>query len=220
MCSTASAFTTVPAARGSWAIPSDSALRSRLLGNGLEGIQVNNASNTTIGGSAAEQANLISRNGRNGVSRHRRDAQPDRGQPDLRQHGPRHRPRQRRRHGERCGRRRCRAEQPAELPGPRRCCGWRHRHAEQHAGSRFLIQFYGNAACDASQHGEGETFLGSALVPTDANGNATIPLFAGAGRTDGDRNRHERQWRRRHLRVLRVRDRAGWHRYRRTCRSR
>ncbi len=47
-------------------------------------------------------------------------------------------------------------------------------------GSGFLIEYYGNAACDASQHGEGETFLGSALVLTDANGNATIPLFPAA----------------------------------------
>ena len=41
----------------------------------------------------------------------------------------------------------------------------------------FLIQFFGNTACDASGNGEGATFLGSTSVATDANGNATIPLF-------------------------------------------
>ena len=45
----------------------------------------------------------------------------------------------------------------------------------------YLIQFFGNAACDSSGNGEGATLLGSSSVATDANGNATIPLFAVAG---------------------------------------
>ena len=44
----------------------------------------------------------------------------------------------------------------------------------------FTIHYYGNTACDPSQNGEGETFLGSAPVNTDANGNATLPLFTAA----------------------------------------
>ena len=44
----------------------------------------------------------------------------------------------------------------------------------------FTIHYYGNTACDPSQNGEGETFLGSASVSTDANGNATLPLFTAA----------------------------------------
>ena len=42
----------------------------------------------------------------------------------------------------------------------------------------FRIEFFGNTACDASGNGEGQLFLGSSAVTTDANGNATIPLFA------------------------------------------
>ena len=48
-------------------------------------------------------------------------------------------------------------------------------------GSTFRIEFFANAACDASGNGEGATFLGASAVTTDANGNATIPLFAVAG---------------------------------------
>ena len=44
-------------------------------------------------------------------------------------------------------------------------------------GQTFTIQFFGNAACDASGNGEGQTFLGSTSVTTNATGNATIPLF-------------------------------------------
>ena len=46
--------------------------------------------------------------------------------------------------------------------------------------STFRIEFFGNLACDASGHGEGQLFLGSTAVTTDATGNATIPLFAAA----------------------------------------
>ncbi len=44
----------------------------------------------------------------------------------------------------------------------------------------FRIEFFGNAACDASGNGEGATFLGSTSVTTDAIGNAIIPLFTAA----------------------------------------
>ena len=46
------------------------------------------------------------------------------------------------------------------------------------ANGTFRIEFFGNAACDASGNGEGATFLGSASLTTAANGNATIPFFA------------------------------------------
>ena len=42
----------------------------------------------------------------------------------------------------------------------------------------FRIEFFGNTACDASGNGEGQIFLGSTSVTTDATGNAVIPLFA------------------------------------------
>ena len=43
--------------------------------------------------------------------------------------------------------------------------------------STFTIQFFGNAACDASLNGEGQTFLGAVSVTTGGTGAATIPLF-------------------------------------------
>ena len=46
--------------------------------------------------------------------------------------------------------------------------------------ARSPSSYFGNTACDPSQNGEGETFLGSASVTTDANGNATLPLFTAA----------------------------------------
>ena len=39
---------------------------------------------------------------------------------------------------------------------------------------------FGTSACDASGNGEGQTFLGTVSVTTDANGNATPPLFNAA----------------------------------------
>ena len=48
------------------------------------------------------------------------------------------------------------------------------------SNTTFRIEFFGNAACDASGNGEGQVFLGSTVVTTDGTGNATIPLFATA----------------------------------------
>jgi hypothetical protein len=39
--------------------------------------------------------------------------------------------------------------------------------------TRLRIDFYGNGACDASGHGEGETYLGTAFATTDVNGDIT-----------------------------------------------
>lgn len=64
----------------------------------------------------------------------------------------------------------------------------------------FVIEFFANPECDASGHGEGRTFLGLAVVTTDAGGNAsfratllTPPIVgqyvsATATRLDGDTN--------------------------------
>jgi CSLREA domain-containing protein len=46
--------------------------------------------------------------------------------------------------------------------------------------TQFRIEFFFNSACDSSGFGEGQFFIGSKSVTTDANGNATItfnPLF-------------------------------------------
>src|SRR5205823_12114985 len=40
--------------------------------------------------------------------------------------------------------------------------------------NNFTIEFFANAACDASGNGEGKRFLGSTTVNTNASGNATI----------------------------------------------
>jgi uncharacterized repeat protein (TIGR01451 family) len=44
--------------------------------------------------------------------------------------------------------------------------------------SLFRIEFFGSAVCDASNHGEGETFLGSVDIQTEGDGTGTIPFFA------------------------------------------
>jgi parallel beta-helix repeat protein len=49
------------------------------------------------------------------------------------------------------------------------------------ANTAFTIQFFGNAACDASGNGEGATFLGAASLATGASGFGSIPLFTVAG---------------------------------------
>jgi Calx-beta domain-containing protein len=53
------------------------------------------------------------------------------------------------------------------------------------ANSSYTLDFYSNSACDASGHGEGATFLGSAALATDANGNANfnvnLPVQVPAG---------------------------------------
>jgi hypothetical protein len=46
------------------------------------------------------------------------------------------------------------------------------------ASTAFRVEFFSNAACDPSGNGEGQTFLGSALVTTDANCNKSFgPLI-------------------------------------------
>lgn len=47
----------------------------------------------------------------------------------------------------------------------------------------YRLEFFSNPACDASGNGEGRTFLGSADVTTDANGDVSfsVPVSAGVG---------------------------------------
>jgi CSLREA domain-containing protein len=42
------------------------------------------------------------------------------------------------------------------------------------ANSAFTLEFFANAACDASGFGEGQTFIGTTTVTTDASGNASF----------------------------------------------
>ncbi len=44
------------------------------------------------------------------------------------------------------------------------------------AAQTFTLDFYGNDECDPSGNGEGQTYLGTASVTTDASGNATFEL--------------------------------------------
>gem|GEM_PF-441485 len=53
------------------------------------------------------------------------------------------------------------------------------------ASTQFNIQFFSNAACDPSGNGEGQTFIGSTVVTTDASGNATINTTLAAATTPG-----------------------------------
>ena len=73
-----------------------------------------------------------------------------------------------------------RSEQQPELPGAGGGAGGVQGTFNSTPNGTFTIHYYGNPACDPSGNGEGQTFLGSAQVTTDANGNATIPLFAAA----------------------------------------
>jgi hypothetical protein len=51
----------------------------------------------------------------------------------------------------------------------------------------YILDFYANSACDPSGYGEGESYLGSALVATDGNGdanfNVVLPVGAPVGWT-------------------------------------
>ena len=51
--------------------------------------------------------------------------------------------------------------------------------------SSFTLDFYSSSVCNASGHGEGATFIGSTVVATDANGNASfnvnLPVSLAAG---------------------------------------
>lgn len=42
------------------------------------------------------------------------------------------------------------------------------------ANTSYTLDFFANTVCDASGHGEGQTFLGSNVVATNGVGNATI----------------------------------------------
>ena len=62
----------------------------------------------------------------------------------------------------------------------------------------FVVELFGNTACDASGRGEGATFLTAVAVATDGTGNATIPFVTvAAGQvvtstaTDADNNTSE-----------------------------
>ncbi|RMG53069.1 MAG: hypothetical protein D6723_07770 [Acidobacteria bacterium] len=69
------------------------------------------------------------------------------------------------------------------------------------SNTSFVIEFFSNAACDPSNHGEGEHFLGSTTVSTDESGDAsfmvtlaeTVPTghFITATATDPDGNTSE-----------------------------
>ena len=48
-------------------------------------------------------------------------------------------------------------------------------------GTTFRVEIFGNASCDPSGNGEGQTYLGSTSVTTDGAGDATINASLGVG---------------------------------------
>ncbi len=54
------------------------------------------------------------------------------------------------------------------------------------ASTNFNVEFFSNAACDASGNGEGRTFLGALNVTTDAGGNANINTILGTPAAVGE----------------------------------
>ncbi len=65
--------------------------------------------------------------------------------------------------------------------------------------TEFRLEFFSNTACDPSDHGEGENFLGSTMVTTDGSGDASFMVslppasdqFITATATDSDGNTSE-----------------------------
>jgi CSLREA domain-containing protein len=53
------------------------------------------------------------------------------------------------------------------------------------ANTAFRIEFFSNPTCDASGHGEGQTFLGFTNVTTDGSGNATLNMTLPVATTVG-----------------------------------
>ncbi len=49
----------------------------------------------------------------------------------------------------------------------------------------YTLRFYSSPACDASNHGEGRTYLGQGTVTTDASGNAPVDLSVSTAATQG-----------------------------------
>jgi CSLREA domain-containing protein len=47
--------------------------------------------------------------------------------------------------------------------------------------SQFILEFFSNAKCHSSGYGEGEIYIGTTTVTTDANGNATFSFAANVG---------------------------------------
>ena len=72
--------------------------------------------------------------------------------------------------------------------------------------TEFTLDFYANSVADPSGYGEGERWLGSTLVTTDAGGDATFDVLLPAA-TTGRRNDHRHRHRsgRQHLGVFRGR---------------
>lgn len=54
------------------------------------------------------------------------------------------------------------------------------------ASTTFTLEFFGNSACDALDHGEGETFLGSTTVTTDGAGDASFTETLATGVSVGN----------------------------------
>jgi hypothetical protein len=53
------------------------------------------------------------------------------------------------------------------------------------ASSEFILDFYASPACDPSGNGEGEDFLGSESVTTDANGDVAFTASLTGSLQDG-----------------------------------
>ena len=54
------------------------------------------------------------------------------------------------------------------------------------ANTTFTLDFYASAAADPSGFGEGARYLGSAVVTTDAGGNASFEVTLAAATTPGE----------------------------------
>jgi hypothetical protein len=150
------------------------------LGNVVDGITINNAPNTTIGGTQAGAGNLIAGNDRNGVTvqgtfavgvgilNNRIHSNAALGI-DLAANGVTPND---------AGDADTGANNLQNFPVLTGVAGGVEGTLNSTANSSFTIQFFGNAACDPSGNGEGQTLLGQTTVTANAGGTASIPMFA------------------------------------------
>ena len=156
------------------------------LGNGGDGVTIAlSASSNAIGGTFAGFANTIANNGGRGVAVEsgtanaiRRNSITDNAGLDR---SPPGRP-----DGERPGRRRHRSESAQNFPvvsatGSSLVNGTLHAAAS----TAYTIEFFASAACDASNFGEGASFIGDLSVTTDSTGTTTFAFTPSAAIPSG-----------------------------------
>jgi uncharacterized repeat protein (TIGR01451 family) len=154
------------------------------VGNGLSGIHLGAATNTVIGGATQDATNLISWNGRNGVTVVSGTGNRILGTnsiPDIVILGID------------LGNNGVTANDSGDVDdGPNNLQnfpllsgvpGGVQGSLSSEGNAGFVIRYFANTACDASGNGEGQTFLGEVSVVSPPTGGMSLPLFAASAGT-------------------------------------